>query len=126
MDPTRFAQAIANLLNNAIRFTPEGGQIDLHATLIELGEAEGDEASLKQLLSTEVFEGFDEGLIRHERLLVAASVEDDRALGVRRRRVQSPPKFLCRDRGRNRRTAADRKDRSRAGRKRPARQGRNG
>jgi signal transduction histidine kinase len=31
VDPTRLAQIIANLLNNAAKYTPEGGRIGLHA-----------------------------------------------------------------------------------------------
>ena len=33
MDPTRFAQVIANLLQNAAKFTPPGGRISLDATI---------------------------------------------------------------------------------------------
>src|SRR2546426_2015929 len=37
-DPTRLAQAIANLLNNAAKYTPQGGHIRLDA------ERRGDQA----------------------------------------------------------------------------------
>ncbi|PZQ65759.1 MAG: hybrid sensor histidine kinase/response regulator [Phenylobacterium zucineum] len=40
-DPTRLAQVVSNLLNNAARYTPAGGRIALHARIVE-GFAEID------------------------------------------------------------------------------------
>jgi signal transduction histidine kinase len=45
MDPTRMAQVLGNLLDNALRHTPRGGQVKVHATQIR--QNEGGEISVE-------------------------------------------------------------------------------
>jgi CheY-like chemotaxis protein len=53
VDPTRFAQVISNLLENAIEFTPPGGKVAIDATICANGGGPADELVLKVIDSGE-------------------------------------------------------------------------
>jgi PAS domain S-box-containing protein len=62
-DPTRLAQALLNLLNNAAKYTPPGGRIELHAARdgdCVLVRVSDDGIGIPAHLLTQVFEPFSQ------------------------------------------------------------------
>jgi signal transduction histidine kinase len=68
-DPVRLAQVVSNLLNNAAKYTPEGGRIELAARV------EGEEATVRvrdngigidEAMLPRVFELFTQGAAQHQ------------------------------------------------------------